>query len=113
MVELWTSGAVDRAAVARSYGERRDALVGALRERGVAAHGRSGMNVWVPVADETDVVTRLLAAGWAVTAGARFRVEAGPGVRLTVSQLSLPEVPGLSDAVAAAVRPGATGVRYV
>lgn len=113
VVELWTSGAVDRAAVARSYGERRDALVGALRERGVAAHGRSGMNVWVPVADETDVVTRLLAAGWAVTAGARFRVEAGPGVRLTVSQLSLPEVPGLADAVAAAVRPGATGVRYV
>ncbi|MGW0753189.1 aminotransferase class I/II-fold pyridoxal phosphate-dependent enzyme [Streptomyces sp. NPDC002587] len=113
VVELWTSGAVDRAAVARSYGERRDALVGALRERGVAAHGRSGMNVWVPVTDETGVVTRLLAAGWAVTAGARFRVEAGPGVRLTVSQLSLPEVPGLADAVAAAVRPGATGVRYV
>ncbi|MFB7466743.1 aminotransferase class I/II-fold pyridoxal phosphate-dependent enzyme [Streptomyces sp. NPDC056224] len=113
VVELWTSGVVDRAAVARSYGERRDALVGALRERGVAAHGRSGMNVWVPVADETGVVTRLLAAGWAVTAGARFRVEAGPGVRLTVSQLSLPEVPGLADAVAAAVRPGTTGVRYV
>ncbi|MFD3808424.1 aminotransferase class I/II-fold pyridoxal phosphate-dependent enzyme [Streptomyces sp. NPDC058611] len=112
VVELWSSGAVDREAVARSYGERRNALVAALRERGVAAHGRSGMNVWVPVADETGAVTRLLAAGWAVAAGARFRVESGPGVRLTVSQLRLSEVPELADAVAAAVRPGAAGVRY-
>ncbi|OKK17675.1 GntR family transcriptional regulator [Streptomyces sp. CB00455] len=111
VVELWTSGAVDRAAVARSYGERRDALVEALRERGVPAHGRSGMNVWVPVADETGVVTRLLAAGWAVTAGARFRVESGPGVRLTVSEVALFEVAGLAEAVAAAVRP-ATGGRF-
>lgn len=112
VVELWSSGAVDREAVARSYAERRNALVAALRERGVAAHGRSGMNVWVPVADETGTVTRLLAAGWAVAAGARFRVESGPGVRLTVSQLRPSEVAGLADAVAAAVRPGAAGVRY-
>ncbi|MFB7179095.1 aminotransferase class I/II-fold pyridoxal phosphate-dependent enzyme [Streptomyces sp. NPDC056257] len=111
VVELWTSNAVDRAAVARAYGERRNALVEALRERGVRAHGRSGLNVWVPVADETVVVTRLLAAGWAVAAGAIFRVEAGPGVRLTVSQLGVSEVPGLADAVAAAVRTGAAGGR--
>ncbi|MFD3329707.1 aminotransferase class I/II-fold pyridoxal phosphate-dependent enzyme [Streptomyces sp. NPDC058701] len=112
VVELWSSGAVDREAVARSYGERRGALVAALRERGVAAHGRSGMNVWVPVADETGAVTRLLGAGWAVAAGARFRVESGPGVRLTVSQLRPADVAELADAVAAAVRPGASGVRY-
>ncbi|WP_405441867.1 aminotransferase class I/II-fold pyridoxal phosphate-dependent enzyme [Streptomyces avidinii] len=112
VVELWTSGAVDRTAVARSYAQRRDALVEALRERGVAAHGRSGLNVWVPVVDETVVVTRLLAAGWAVSPGAVFRVEAGPGVRLTVSQLSVAEVPGLADAVAAAASVGAAGVRY-
>ncbi|MFD5881251.1 aminotransferase class I/II-fold pyridoxal phosphate-dependent enzyme [Streptomyces yangpuensis] len=111
VVELWTSRAVDRAAVARAYGERRDALVEALRERGVPAHGRTGLNVWVPVADETVVVTRLLAAGWGVAAGAVFRVESGPGVRLTVSRLAVAEVPVLADAVAAAVRPGTTGGR--
>ncbi|KOV15895.1 GntR family transcriptional regulator [Streptomyces sp. XY413] len=111
VAELWTSHAVDRAAVARAYAERRDALVEALRERGVRAHGRSGLNVWVPVADETVVVTRLLAAGWGVAAGAVFRVEAGPGVRLTVSQLEVAEVPVLADAVAAAVRPGVAGGR--
>ncbi|MFE5720150.1 aminotransferase class I/II-fold pyridoxal phosphate-dependent enzyme [Streptomyces erythrochromogenes] len=111
VVELWTSHAVDRTAVARAYGERRDALVEALRERGVQAHGRTGLNVWVPVADETVVVTRLLAAGWGVAPGAIFRVEAGPGVRLTVSQLAVSEVPVLADAVAAAVRPGVPGGR--
>ncbi|MEU6299871.1 aminotransferase class I/II-fold pyridoxal phosphate-dependent enzyme [Streptomyces erythrochromogenes] len=111
VVELWTSHAVDRTAVARAYGERRDALVEALRERGVRAHGRTGLNVWVPVADETVVVTRLLAAGWGVAPGAIFRVEAGPGVRLTVSQLAAAEVPALADAVAAAVRPGVAGGR--
>ncbi|MFI8343769.1 aminotransferase class I/II-fold pyridoxal phosphate-dependent enzyme [Streptomyces sp. NPDC085639] len=112
VVELWTSGAVDPAAVARSYGQRRDALVGALRERGVPAYGRSGMNVWVPVVDETVVVTRLLAAGWAVSPGAVYRVEAGPGIRLTVSPLSVAEVPGLADAVAAAASVSAAGARY-
>ncbi|WP_189973614.1 aminotransferase class I/II-fold pyridoxal phosphate-dependent enzyme [Streptomyces avidinii] len=112
VVELWTSGAVDRTAVARSYGQRRDALVEALREGGIAAHGRSGLNVWVPVVDETVVVSRLLAAGWAVSPGAVYRVEAAPGIRLTVSQLSVAEVPGLADAVAAAASVGAAGVRY-
>lgn len=105
VVELWASGAVDPAAVARSYGERRDGLVAALAERGVRARGRSGMNVWVPVADETGTVTRLLGAGWAVAPGARFRVASGPGVRVTVSGVAPAELPGLADAVAAAVRP--------
>ncbi|MBT2404765.1 MULTISPECIES: aminotransferase class I/II-fold pyridoxal phosphate-dependent enzyme [unclassified Streptomyces] len=105
VVELWTGDAVDRAAVARSYGERRDGLVAALLERGVRAHGRTGMNVWVPVADETGVVTRLMASGWGVAPGRRFRVESGPGVRVTVSGLRIGEVAGLADALATAVRP--------
>ncbi|MFJ7266985.1 aminotransferase class I/II-fold pyridoxal phosphate-dependent enzyme [Streptomyces sp. NPDC099050] len=108
-VELWQAGAVDHAAVARSYGERRDALVAALARRGVSARGRSGMNVWVPVAEETAVVTRLLGAGWAVAPGARFRMESGPAVRMTVSTLSLADVPVLAEAVASAVRPAAGG----
>ncbi|MFD5885192.1 aminotransferase class I/II-fold pyridoxal phosphate-dependent enzyme [Streptomyces sp. NPDC060334] len=109
VVELWTTGAVDAAAVARSYGERRDGLVAALERRGVRAYGRSGMNVWVPVADETGTVARLLGAGWAVAPGARFRVESGPGVRITVSGLGVEEVAGLADAVALAVRPAVGG----
>jgi len=105
VAELWRSRAVDPAEVARSYGLRRGALIGALAERGVAAHGRSGMNVWVPVPDETGAVTRLLNAGWAVAPGARFRTASPPGVRLTVSGLAAHEIGPVADAVAAAVRP--------
>lgn len=101
---LWEAGAVDAAAVAASYGERRDALVAALAERGVVAHGRSGMNVWVPVPDETGAVARLLHAGWAVAPGARFRMEAAPGVRITVSRLGPEEIGAVADAVVSAVR---------
>ncbi|MFE2101112.1 aminotransferase class I/II-fold pyridoxal phosphate-dependent enzyme [Streptomyces sp. NPDC059468] len=105
VVRLWNDGAVDMREVAASYGGRRDALVKALTERGVPAHGRSGMNVWVPVPDETGVVARLLHAGWAVSPGARFRLNAPPGIRITVSTLTAEETGGLADAVAAAVGP--------
>ncbi|GAA2226661.1 aminotransferase class I/II-fold pyridoxal phosphate-dependent enzyme [Streptomyces nogalater] len=105
VVHLWTHGAVDRAAVARSYGARRDALVDALAERGVTAHGRSGMNVWVPVPDETGALARLLQSGWAVAPGARFRLASPQGVRITVSPLTGADITALADAVAAAVRP--------
>lgn len=93
---------MDPREVARSYGQRRDALVQALAERGIEAHGRSGMNVWVPVPDETGAVTRLLRAGWAVAPGARFRMSSPPGVRLTVSGLAMDEIGQVADAVAAA-----------
>ncbi|MFI1940806.1 aminotransferase class I/II-fold pyridoxal phosphate-dependent enzyme [Streptomyces purpureus] len=105
VAHLWETGAVDVAAVARSYGERRDALVRALAERGVEAHGRSGMNVWVPVADETGAVAQLLQSGWAVAPGARFRMASRPGVRLTVSDMSVRDVEAVADAVAAAAGP--------
>lgn len=105
VAHLWATGAVDSNAVARSYGERRDALVQALAARGIEAHGRSGMNVWVPVPDETGAVARLLHAGWAVAPGARFRMSAPPGVRLTVSDLAMDDIEPVADAVASAAGP--------
>ncbi|MET8173686.1 aminotransferase class I/II-fold pyridoxal phosphate-dependent enzyme [Streptomyces clavifer] len=105
VAHLWMSGAVDAAVIARSYGERRDALIGALEARGVPAVGRSGMNVWVPVSDETGAVARLLQSGWAVAPGARFRMDSPQGVRLTVSPLAAADIAPLADAVAAAAGP--------
>ncbi|MGW2747106.1 aminotransferase class I/II-fold pyridoxal phosphate-dependent enzyme [Streptomyces sp. NPDC001450] len=105
VVRLWNDGAVDTREVAASYGSRRDALIKALAARGVTAHGRSGMNVWVPVPDETGVVARLLHAGWAVSPGARFRLNAPPGIRITISTLTTEEAGPLADAVSAAVGP--------
>ncbi|WP_369167632.1 aminotransferase class I/II-fold pyridoxal phosphate-dependent enzyme [Streptomyces sp. R28] len=103
LLRLWDDGAVDPQAVAAAYAGRRDALIAALAERGIAAHGRSGLNVWVPVPDETGAVARLLHAGWAVAPGARFRMSAPPGIRITVATLARDEIAPLADAVAKAV----------
>ncbi|MFE9453002.1 aminotransferase class I/II-fold pyridoxal phosphate-dependent enzyme [Streptomyces sp. NPDC006739] len=103
VVRLWTDGAVDGPAVAAAYRSRRDLLIDALARRGVASHGRSGMNVWVPVPDETGAVARLLHAGWGVAPGARFRLAAPPAVRITVSTLTPEETAPLADAMALAV----------
>ncbi|MFF9310468.1 aminotransferase class I/II-fold pyridoxal phosphate-dependent enzyme [Streptomyces sp. NPDC014748] len=105
VVRLWADGVPAVRGVPAEYDRRREALIGALAERGVAAHGRSGMNVWVPVPDETGAVARLLHAGWAVAPGARFRLSAPPGIRITVSTLRDDETERLADAVAAALGP--------
>lgn len=111
VVHLWRTGAVDVAAVSAAYGSRRATLLGELAARGVQGFGRSGMNVWIPVPDETAAVTRLLAAGWAVAPGARFRLSSGPGIRVTLSPLGPADLPPLAEAIAAAVRPDGAG-RY-
>lgn len=105
VVHLWANRAVDVTAVAAAYGRRRDALIDALKQRGIEAYGRSGMNVWIPVPDETGAVARLLHAGWAVAPGARFRMSAPPGIRITVSTLTPDDIEPLADAVAYAVGP--------
>ncbi|WP_091104819.1 aminotransferase class I/II-fold pyridoxal phosphate-dependent enzyme [Nonomuraea pusilla] len=111
VAHLWRTAAVDPPAVAASYGWRRQALLAALAGHGIRAHGRSGLNVWVPVPDETTVITRLLAAGWAAAPGARNRLRTPPALRFTVSTLRLDEVQPLAEAVAAAVSPAA-GARW-
>lgn len=105
VLSLWTSpSAIDQVAAAgAAYDERRDRLVGELAARGVASSGRTGLNVWVPVRDETAVVTRLLRSGWAVAPGARFRSASAAGVRITVSALRPATIGRLADDVAAAI----------
>ena len=82
VVALWTSpevaALVDEAR--DSYEARRAALVAALTDRGLAASGRTGINVWVPVPDETAAVARLRDDGYAVAPGALFRLASPPGV---------------------------------
>jgi DNA-binding transcriptional MocR family regulator len=89
-----------------SYRRRRETLVGALAARGIPAHGRSGLNVWVPVAEEGAVVQWLLGTGWAVLPGERFRLRSRPGIRVTVSTLDEAEAERLAGDVAAALAPG-------
>ncbi|MFO0584802.1 MAG: aminotransferase class I/II-fold pyridoxal phosphate-dependent enzyme [Anaeromyxobacter sp.] len=95
------------AAVARArkvYVERREALLAALRARGIEAHGRSGLVVWVPVPDEAEVVAGLAARGLCVRAGARYRLEASPAVRVAIGALPVSEAPRVADAIQAVLR---------
>jgi DNA-binding transcriptional MocR family regulator len=104
-VGLWSDEAAARlvATAERQYAGTRLRLTGALEERGVAAHGRSGLNVWVPVPDETVAITRLLGAGWAAAPGTRFRMRTPPGIRITIADLTPDEIDPLADAVVRAV----------
>jgi len=103
--ELWDSRAtrdlLDRTAA--RYAERRAALVAALAGHGISAHGRSGLGVWVPLAEETTVVQQLAERGWAVSPGERFRFRTPPGIRITTTGLDPATAPDLAAAIAAAV----------
>jgi DNA-binding transcriptional MocR family regulator len=88
-----------------TYRRRREALAAALAARGIAAHARSGMNVWVPVGDEGAVTRRLLEAGWAVLAGERFRVRSRAAIRVTVSTLEGGEADRLAGDIEVAMAP--------
>jgi DNA-binding transcriptional MocR family regulator len=70
-----------------AYSSRRHALIDALAEEGIEAHGRSGLNVWIPVREEAPVLAGLLDAGWLALAGERFRINTPPGVRITIATL--------------------------
>jgi DNA-binding transcriptional MocR family regulator len=84
----------------QNYTERRQALVGALAARGVAAAGHSGLGVWVPLRDEAAAVRELLVAGWAVSPGERFRFNSPPGIRITTANLEPDDGERLADAIA-------------
>lgn len=91
-VERTMTDPAARTLVARAqqvYTERREALVGELARRGTAAHGASGMNVWVPVRDESAVVNGLRSRGWWVAAGSRFRIATPTAVRITTATLAV------------------------
>jgi len=72
---------------ARCYSERRDALVKALAKHGISSSGRSGLNVWIPVSAEVEIVSGLRDAGYGVAAGERFRLRSGPAIRVTIAGL--------------------------
>ncbi|MHC5111621.1 MAG: aminotransferase class I/II-fold pyridoxal phosphate-dependent enzyme [Planctomycetota bacterium] len=82
---------------ARLYSERRAALVDALKRRGLAAHARSGFNVWIPVPEETPVVRGLIERGWSVAAGERFRITSPPAIRVTTATLDPAEAEYFAD----------------
>ena len=102
---LWGSASTRRllARAERTYAERRAALAHALAARGVAAEAGTGFGLWIPVEEEVPVVQALLARGWAVSAGERYRFESPPAVRVTTTTLPRGEADTFADAIAAAL----------
>jgi len=98
-------GEVHLAEVADVYAERREALISSLVALGVAAHGRSGLNVWVPVGDEAKAVAGMAAHGWAIAAGARFRTASPPGVRITTAALGVDYADVVAECLAGSLGP--------
>jgi DNA-binding transcriptional MocR family regulator len=88
-----------------TYAKRRKAFISALANHGIEAHAPSGLNVWIPVPDETSVVQALREQGWAVAPGAPFRLQAEPAIRVTISSLEPAEAALVAKAIAAALRP--------
>lgn len=106
VVRLWSDPAVAAtvASAKEEYGRRRTAAREALAERGVTARGTSGINLWIPVPDETAAVAGLREAGIAVAPGSLYRIASPPGIRLTVATLPATDAPRVAAAVAAALR---------
>lgn len=101
--------AVTRVAHARDeYARRRAALVDALAARGVNVGGNDGINVWIPVLDESAALLRLASQGIGTAPGTPFAVLPGPVNHIRVTAGLLPGGHAeVADRIADAARAGA------
>ncbi|MBI3048148.1 MAG: aminotransferase class I/II-fold pyridoxal phosphate-dependent enzyme [Acidobacteria bacterium] len=104
---LWSDPSNGRrfARAAETYATCRSALRAALADRGIPSRGQSGFNVWVPVANESQVVRALADRGWAVAPGERFRLRSEPAIRITTATLEPADAERLAGDLADALRP--------
>jgi DNA-binding transcriptional MocR family regulator len=103
VVALWRDRGPARAS--RIYAERRETLLRELRARGIEAHGRSGLNVWIPVAEESATTQALLQSGWGVKAGERYRIASPPAIRVTIAALGATDAVRFAEDLARVVAP--------
>jgi DNA-binding transcriptional MocR family regulator len=106
VAELWQDPATGRLLeqASAAYALRRGRLIADLAAAGIAATGRSGMAVWVPVSDEVGTTSALLDRGWAVAPGVRFRTASPPGIRIGVATLTATESAQIAADLATALR---------
>jgi DNA-binding transcriptional MocR family regulator len=105
--QLWSDPSTARLVkqACESYANRRRALLDALAGRGIPAYGRSGLNVWVPVPEEFAIIQSMLAAGWALSAGERYRIKSPPAVRISIAMLRPGEAERIATDLADALAP--------
>jgi DNA-binding transcriptional MocR family regulator len=98
-VRLWDDPVV--ASAAEVYRERREALAKLID----AVPAPSGINLWIPVPDEFAAVHALRDDGWAVAAGAPYRLSPGSAIRITTAALEPADAPRLAASIARAISP--------
>ena len=107
VASMWSDAKVittlERAA--HVYGRRRDRFVMALAAHGIEVQKSAGITVWIPVPEEAHVTQALLERGWAVSAGAPYRLQSGRAIRVTTSTLTEPEADQLAEAIFEVLRP--------
>lgn len=103
---LWSDPSSGRrfARAADVYAQRRHALIDALAAHTITAYGRSGLNVWIPVREETATVQALAERGWGVAAGERYRLRSAPAIRVTTATLLPDEARRFADDLALMLR---------
>lgn len=100
------------AAARTEYARRRAAVVDELARHDVPVGGTDGINIWVPVHDESAAIVRLASRGIGVTPGNPFAVlpQAPPHIRVTVG-LAQHDHAGLAAELAAAAKTTGWGSR--
>jgi DNA-binding transcriptional MocR family regulator len=91
LVDLLTTGR-SRGVVARAqraYADRTTAMADALAAQGIVVPGRDGINLWVPVADQTAALLHLAGAGVRAASGDPFwiRPPAASHIRITTASI--------------------------
>ncbi len=97
LLHLWET--FDPAEAGRIYDARRERTVAALRARGFEAIGRTGINIWVPVPDETQAVSTMREAGYAVAPGHLYRIATPPAIRITAATLREEEADAVAESL--------------
>ncbi|WP_435100446.1 aminotransferase class I/II-fold pyridoxal phosphate-dependent enzyme [Arhodomonas sp. AD133] len=90
----------------QAYRERRQRLVEALRARGISVADGSGINLWIPVADEGSVVQGMAARGYSIQAGQPFRLKSPDAVRVSIGNIHIDAVDAVAGALAQCVARG-------
>ncbi|MBG6215923.1 DNA-binding transcriptional MocR family regulator [Arthrobacter sp. CAN_A6] len=91
----------------REYRRRREAMVTALAGHGVQVNGVDGINIWIPVADESAAMVRLASQGIGVAPGTPFAVlpRQQGHIRVTIGAVS-ESIPELAELIAGAAFAG-------
>jgi DNA-binding transcriptional MocR family regulator len=107
VVTLWRDKQVHKqlARAERTYTQRRNALIAALRPHKIKAHGASGLNIWIPLPEESAVIQSLFQRGWAVAAGERYRMKTPPAIRVTTASLDAADTHRFANDLADVLRP--------